>query len=311
MKIFKPKFWDAKNVTFVAIILYPVALVLQIINLIKIKLIITKKFKAKIICVGNIYLGGTGKTPLAIKLVEILKKINKKSVIIKKFYKNQFDEIELIKKKNKSIFFSKSRILAINEAIKKKYDTLILDDGFQDHTIFKDLNIICFNENQLIGNGLTIPAGPLRQNLKCLKKCHIIIINGKKNSNFEKKLKKINNKISIFYSKYELLNTKKFKNKNLFAFAGIGNPLNFFKMIKEKKLKLKKTQEFPDHYKYSRSELNELIFFAKRNDLHLLTTEKDYFRFKNLKIKNINHLKISLKIKKEKKLVELIKKYLK
>ena len=311
MKIFKPKFWDTKNITLVAIILYPVALVLQIINLIKVRLIIAKKFKVKIICVGNIYLGGTGKTPLAIKLVEILKKINKKSVIIKKFYQNQFDEIELIKKKNKSIFFSKSRIFAINEAIEKKYDTLILDDGFQDHSIFKDLNIICFNENQLIGNGLTIPAGPLRQSLRCLKKCHIIIINGKKNINFEKKIKKINNKINIFYSKYELLNITKFKNKNLFAFAGIGNPSNFFKFIKEKKLKLKKTQEFPDHYNYSSSELNELTFFAKNNGLHLLTTEKDYLRFKNLKIKNISYLKINLKINKEKNLIKLIKKYLK
>ena len=119
MKIFKPKFWDTKNITLVAIILYPVALVLQIINLIKVRLIIAKKFKVKIICVGNIYLGGTGKTPLAIKLVEILKKINKKSVIIKKFYQNQFDEIELIKKKINLFFLVNLEFLLLTKLSKK------------------------------------------------------------------------------------------------------------------------------------------------------------------------------------------------
>ena len=64
---------------------------------------------------------------------------------------------------------------------------MILDDGFQDHSIKKDLNILCFNSRQLIGNGMTLPSGPLRESINSVKGSQIIIINGDKNENFEKK----------------------------------------------------------------------------------------------------------------------------
>ena len=81
----------------------------------------------------------------------------------------------------------------ITAAIEKKFDTVILDDGFQDWNIKKDLNIICFNNNQQIGNGQLLPAGPLRESLNSLKMANIIMINGEKNTEFELKLKKYNN----------------------------------------------------------------------------------------------------------------------
>ena len=73
-----------------------------------------------------------------------------------------------------------------------------MDDGYQDFEIKKNLNILCFNGEQQIGNGQTIPSGPLRENLKSLKDCQIVMINGKKNLEFEEKLKKYNDKIKFF-----------------------------------------------------------------------------------------------------------------
>ena len=109
----------------------------------------------------------------------------------------------------------------------KKFDVAILDDGFQDNTISKDLNIICFNQNQLIGNGQIIPAGPLRQNLSSLKKANIIIINGGRDKQFENKILNLNKDLSIFYSNYEPVNIDRFQGKKIVAIAGIGNPINF------------------------------------------------------------------------------------
>ena len=79
-----------------------------------------------------------------------------------------------------------------------KFDIVILDDGFQDYKIKKDLSLICFNSNQLIGNGLVIPSGPLREDLSAVKNAEIVIINGEKNFLFEEKIRQYNKK-SLFF----------------------------------------------------------------------------------------------------------------
>ena len=201
MKFFKPRFWENKSNIY-AIILVPISIIIQIFISINKILTNSKKFNIPIICVGNIYIGGTGKTPLSIEIVKELKMRKKKVVIIKKYYKNQDDEHKLIGKKINSLILNYNRIDAINEAKKKNYDAVVLDDGFQDYSIKKDINIICFHSNQSIGNGLVIPSGPLRESLSSLAKAQIVIINGKKNNLLEEKILNISNKIKIYYSKY-------------------------------------------------------------------------------------------------------------
>ena len=200
----------------------------------------------------------------------------------------------MIKKYFKNLILTPDRSLGIIEAVDKKMDTVILDDGFQDHKINKNLNIICFNQTQKIGNGLVIPAGPLREDLNNLSRADIILINGKKDKNFEKKIFKINKEVLIFYSNYKLLNIKKFRKKNLIVFAGIGNPSNFFDLLK---------YIFPDHYDYKKEELTKLITEAKKNKCQIITTEKDYYRIKNLKLNSIKYLKVKLEIKNKRKLI--------
>tara|TARA_B100001996_G_C18654307_1_gene590598 strand:+ start:588 stop:1523 length:936 start_codon:yes stop_codon:yes gene_type:complete len=311
MKLFKPLFWKKKYSILSALFL-PAAILIQILFLIKKQIAKKEKFSVPIICIGNLYIGGTGKTPLAIKISEILRKLNKNPAIIKKFYKNQNDEIQLIKEKTKNLVTASSRRKAIAEALKKKFGLIILDDGFQDHSIKKNLNILCFNSGQLVGNAFTIPSGPLREPLNSIKNCQIVVINGDRNEKFEDKIKKISKNISIYYSNYLPLNIKKLKNMDLLAFAGIGNPENFFNLLLKYNLSVKKTIPFPDHYDYTEKDIKKLNNLASKNSLRLVTTEKDYFRLKHLRLNNnISYLPVELNIIEEEKFIKELREYIK
>ena len=96
------------------------------------------------------------------------------------------DEISFIKSKVKQFFYNKKRTLSISTAESKKSNVIIMDDGLQDVSIIKDLNIICFNRVDLIVNVFLLPAGPLREKLNKIKNCNIAVINGKRNIAFEK-----------------------------------------------------------------------------------------------------------------------------
>ena len=263
MEIDKPKFWQNKK-SFFSIILLPLTFLVLVAIFLKKKISNQKKFNIPVLCIGNIYIGGTGKTPLSMMIADELKNIGKKPVIIKKFYKNQNDEHLLIKKKTISLISEKSRKNAINLA-EKQYDLAILDDGFQDYGIKKDLSILCFHSEQLIGNGFVFPSGPLRENFNSIKRAQIIIINGQENLVFEKKIYNINANIQLFYSNYILNDYEKYKNTNILAIAGIGNPNNFFNLLLENGLKIKKTFAFPDHYEFNKKELSKIIDHAKKN----------------------------------------------
>ena len=311
MKFFKPHFWKKKYSIF-SILLFPVSILIQILFFIKKNTVKKERFSIPVICIGNIYIGGTGKTPMAIKMVTIFEKLNKAPVIIKKFYENQNDEVVLIKKKTKNLVTGSTRNEAINKAIKKKFNLIILDDGFQDYSIRKNLNILCFNSNQLIGNGFSVPSGPLREPLSSIKNSQIIIINGNRNEEFEKTIKKVSNNISIYYSNYLPINVKKLQNINLLAFAGIGNPENFFQLLSNYNLKVKKTISFPDHYNYTKKDIKNLFSLAKKNNLRLVTTEKDYCRLKHLGLnENISHIAVELNLVNEEKFIEELKNYIK
>ena len=197
----------------------------------------------------------------------------------------------------------------MDEVQNKNFDVAILDDGYQDCSIKKDLKILCFNEKQLIGNGHTIPSGPLREKLSSIKKSQIVVINGNENKNFENKLKKIFKDINIFYSRYISEIPKEFNNKKFLAFAGIGNPENFFDTLREYGLNVTKSKIFPDHYSYKKNEIENLLDLANKNELDLITTEKDHYRLKKLGF-NINYLTIKVQIEKKDKFEKLIKSHI-
>ena len=305
MYLIKPKFWGKKN-SILSLILIPLSMLLICFVYFKKKLTKIVDYEIPIICVGNLYLGGTGKTPLSILIGNELSKKGINPVIVRKFYEKHNDEHQILKKYFQNNIFIKNRQNGIAEAIQKGFDSVILDDGLQDYRIKKNLSIICFNQKQLIGNGRVIPAGPLRENFSVVKDADVILINGKKDHNFEKIILDYSSRIDIFYSKYKFVNFKEFKNKKLFAFAGIGNPENFFELISNHGLNLKKKWAFPDHYEFKKSEIDKILNEAENNDYEIVTTEKDYYRLNNNNKKKIKYAKIELEIENKDKFINKI-----
>ena len=303
MKLKKPKFWDHKKPSFFSYLLLPFSIILGLITKIKSK----PKFsnsKIKTICVGNIYIGGTGKTSLAIKIKEILDKNNIKACFIKKFYPSQTDEQKLLSK-NGVLFSNLKRITALNEAISEGFEVAIFDDGLQDSSIKYDLEIVCFNNLNWIGNGLTLPSGPLRENINNLKSYENVFLNGNEESliAIKEQIKRINPNININSGKYIPLNIGEFdKDQNYLVFSGIGNHKTFVEMLKNNKLKIVSDLEYPDHYQYSKRDFDEIIINAKKFNAHIITTEKDYLRLENFNRNEILYVKSSLDISDEKSL---------
>ena len=303
MKLKKPKFWDYKKPSFFSYLLLPLSITIDLIAKINSK----PKYpnsKIKTICVGNIYIGGTGKTSLTIKIKEILDKNNIKACFIKKFYPDQTDEQKLLSK-NGALFSNLKRINALDEAISEDFEVAIFDDGLQDSSIKYDMEIVCFNNLNWIGNGLTLPSGPLRESINNLKFYENVFLNGNEESliAIKDQIKKINPNININSGKYTPLNIGEFdKDQNYLVFSGIGNHKTFVEMLKNNKLKIVSDLEYPDHYQYSKRDFDEIIINAKKFNAHIITTEKDYLRLENFNRNEILYVKSSLEISDEKSL---------
>ena len=309
MKFYKPKFWDKKgHISLISILLFPISLIIIIKNYYEESKPKKNYYDFRTICVGNIYIGGTGKTPLVNNLANHLKKKNK-TFIIKKNYFSHEDEKKMLESKH-NVIFEKTREKSLLKAEQEKAKIVIFDDGLQEKTINYDLKIVCFNSLKLDGNGHVIPAGPLREKLNSLKNYDVVLINGnanKETKNFIDKIKNINPDLKIFMGKYVPKNFSNLKKKKFLAFSGIGNPHTFFDTLKILKIKLVDYKKFPDHYNYTDGDLLKLKELAKINGCKLITTEKDYFRIKKAFRKNINFLKIELLIDQEKKFYKYLK----
>ena len=310
MKLKKPSFWDLPNPNFLSYLLIPFSLPIVLRNFLLQFLKKEKSSNIKTICVGNIYLGGTGKTPLTIKISQILKQQGIKVATIKKNYSNQKDEQLLLKQKT-SLIIADSRKDAINLGINQKYDILVFDDGLQESKIDFDIKLVCFKSKIWIGNGQLIPAGPMREKISSLKRFDAVFLNGN-SSNFEKiekQIKNINLDIKIFKTFYRILDIQKYNlDTKYLIFSGIGDPFSFKDILIENKFNVVREMIFPDHHDYSLDDLEKILNIAKNKNLKIITTEKDFMKIPEEFKKEINFLTIDLVIQDEKKLIELITK---
>ena len=311
MNFKKPKFWDYKNPNFISYLLTPFSFLLILLNSLKSLISSSTKYsKIKTICVGNIYLGGTGKTSLTLKINDILKDKKIKSCFIKKDYKDQIDEQKILENSGKLIKATKRKI-AIEQAINEGYEIAIFDDGLQDLSINYDLCFVCFNNINWIGNGLSIPSGPLRENLSNLKKYKHVFLNGNLENleNIKKEILKINSEINIYVGKYIPKNINEFNIKDKYlAFSGIGNHKTFVSMLKSYNFNIIKEIEFPDHFKYSKKDIEKIILESKNFGCKIITTEKDFLRLQPISYNEINFIKSELEIQNEQDFLITLKK---
>tara|TARA_B100000787_G_scaffold128517_1_gene97458 strand:+ start:1204 stop:2148 length:945 start_codon:yes stop_codon:yes gene_type:complete len=307
MNLKKPNFWDFKEPNLYCYLLLPFSIIFNLISKLKLK---PKKTNPhiKTICVGNIYIGGTGKTSLALKIKQILEDKNIKVCFIKKFYSDQVDEQKLLSKSGQ-LFISTKRMVALDEAISKGYEVAIFDDGLQDASIKYALEIVCFNNTNWIGNGFTLPSGPLRESINNLRFYNNIFLNGNEENliNIKNQIKKINPEININQGKYIPLNINDFdRNLNYLVFSGIGNHKTFVDMLKNNDLKIVEDLEYPDHYQYLEKDFNEIINKAKKYNAEIITTEKDYLRLDSFDKTEISFIKSNLEILNEENLIKIL-----
>ncbi len=303
----KPKFWDFKKPSFLSYLLLPLTIPIRVNNLI-LKFKSKKKFKElKTICLGNIYIGGTGKTPTTIKLYELLK--NKFKVITaKKLYLEHIDEQIILKKKTKFLT-ANSRLDIINMAIKNKVELILFDDGLQEKKIDYDIKFVCFDSESWVGNGFLIPSGPMREKLNSLKKYDALILKNI-NSNIDgiiSMIKEYNFDIPIFHTKYEIVNLNSFDMSSKYLiFSGIGTPQNFKNLLLEKNFNIVEELVFPDHHKYNKEDIDRIKSIALKLNAKIITTEKDFVKIPKELNNDFCFLNINISIKDEKKLIDFI-----
>ena len=310
MKFKKPKFWDYKKPNLIAYLLTPLSLIFKINNII-LNIKTKKKYQnIKTICVGNIYVGGTGKTPTVIKLYEIFKNTKLKVSTAKKFYSDQEDEHIILKNRSKFIT-SYNRQKIVLKAIEENYELLIFDDGLQDGQIDYDFKLVCFDSKNWIGNGLLIPSGPMREKVESLKKYDAVIIkNIDEKFNIDEiymSIKEINPKIKIFNSFFRIRNIDKFNLDDKFLiFSGIGNHNSFKEILIKNNFNIVEEIVFPDHFDYKTNDILKLLKIAEIKNIKVITTEKDYVKIPKKFREKIKFIDINLEILEQKNLTKLI-----
>ena len=311
MNLSKPKFWDFKKPNYLAYLLLPLTLFVKANNFFS-KLYTKKKFKKiKSICIGNIYLGGTGKTPTTLKLYQLLKNLNYNVVNAKKQYFDQKDEYGLLKNKSKVISL-RNRDEIINLAIEKNFDLIIFDDGLQEKKIDYDLKFVCFDSKNWIGNGLLMPSGPLREEISSLRKYDGVFLKVT-NTNIDLNkikliIKNINPKIEVFDSYVKIKNIETLNRSNEYLiFSGIGNSFSFRETLENNNFNVIEEKIFADHYDYNNQDIQKILETARNKDLKILTTEKDFIKIPDNLKSEINFIEIDLEIPKKDKLIKFIK----
>ena len=269
-----------------------------------------------IISIGNLELGGTGKTPTVLFLAKSLLKNHYKPGIVSRGYKRSSSGQRLVtdgKKiflsveeagdepfllaqnlKNIPIVVNKDRFAASNY-LKSNFNVnvIVLDDAFQHRKIKRDIDILLINTNTPLKNLTLFPKGVLRESFVNYKRASVLLFCNKIKSN-DKSINDFYNRIN-FKNKFScsfifnLYCTKSLSHlepktisENVFAFCGIGNPNSFFKTLQRMNIKLKVFKAFKDHQQYSKKIVNNLIDAIKRNNIcYIITTEKDYIKLPN------------------------------
>ena len=244
-------------------------------------------------------------------MYKILEKLGHDVVVGKKYYKNQYDEQTILKNET-TLIIEKNRKEIIDKAIINKKEILIFDDGLQERQIEYDLKIVCFDNQNWIGNGHLIPSGPLRESIKSLKKYDAVVLkqnkDDEKNEEIIHEINKINPYIKIFYTFYTPLNLDKFDlSKKYVVFSGIGNPSNFRELLKKNNFNIVEEKIYPDHFNYSQKNIDDILKRAENIDAEIITTEKDFMKIANLNYGKINFLKIDIKIRNSEVMTNFLK----
>ncbi len=266
--------WWFLHKTPLALILMPVSWIYYVISRIVFHVRRARVYKPRrpVVCIGNIFAGGVGKTPVVRAVATYFD-----APVVMRGYKqtaetgNAGDEATMLSRDGLQVHTGnrKSNVMLLDKQTDDN-TPIIMDDGFQNPTVEKTLSVLVFDEGLGFGNGLLLPAGPLREPKFAVRRADAIVVirNARPKRNFS-----LPTHIPVFYAHNQTVSPYD-ENTPLVAFAGIGYPKKFFAALPN----VVATRSFPDHWQYTADDIQKLIALAAKKNAKLITTEKDWVR---------------------------------
>ena len=320
IKLTYPKFWNKRN--WLSFITTPISYIYLFLGFIRNKIVRKVSLTQKVICIGNITLGGGGKSQIVAWLAQLLSRKKISFVIITKAYKSNLKHAKLVESTDEAKEVGDESIMlreygCVIAAKRIKYalplinqinpKIVILDDGMQNPFIKKDLQILAIDSLNGLGNNMIFPSGPLREKLSTgLIKSDLIFMIGNDKCKDSNLLKNINLSRKPYFKASITLREDLDKNIEYIAFAGIANPEKFYSLLSQNNFKLKQCISFGDHHHYSSNEITQLLELGKLNGCSLITTEKDYVKIHSTYKDSIICAKVTLEFDNEQECIDLI-----
>ena len=286
-----PQFWYQKKRNWKAYLLSPFAVLYNGVSTLYQKLCAQKQTNVPVpvICVGNVTAGGAGKTPVTAAIFSILARAGRKPLVFSRGYGGEIeslthvdtdhhlaaavgDEPLMLAGQGVNIWIGANRARGV-KALSQKCGAIIMDDGYQDAKVARDINLLVVDGGKGFGNRMVMPAGPMRENLNpALFRADAVVIVGQDTYGIDGM---VSGQLPVFQARLSPEQAVQF-DAPVVAFAGIGMPDKFFKTLSAMGAEIHAQYAFADHYQYSPSDIWKMA--QKHPDTPLWTTEKDYVR---------------------------------
>jgi tetraacyldisaccharide 4'-kinase len=293
----EPGFWHRPS-SFVSLLLLPLG---ALYGAVAARRLQREGFDAGIpvLCVGNYHVGGAGKTPMVLALTRMLRDLGETPVVLSRGYGGRLhgpvkvdpdrhaaadigDE-PLMMARTVPVVVARDRISGVALARSQGASVILMDDGFQNPAIAKDASLIVIDGDRGLGNGLVLPAGPLRAPLPpqlARTDALIVVGEGSAAKAVAADIAARGKPVLSAHLKPDDASVAALRGKRVLAFAGIGDPGRFFRTLRASGIDVVCERAFPDHHPFSKSEIENLTAEAKRDALTLVTTEKDLARLR-------------------------------
>lgn len=294
---FEPSFWWRREPNFLARLLWPLSAIYGRVAETRMRRNAPELKRLPVICIGNFTAGGGGKTPTAIAAAKLLKDQGAKPYMLSRGYGGRVHGPHLVDDHDRADLVGDESLLLANTAptivARDRYagalvaaaygsDVIVMDDGFQSPSLHKNFSFIAVDAAVGIGNGMTIPSGPLRARLDIqLERADALVMvgEGEPGESIAAEFAKAGK--PVFRASYELVgNSPWTKGVTVLAFAGIARPEKFYATLEGTGVRIGMTKSFPDHHDYSEAEADELLKISGENGAYLATTEKDRVRLR-------------------------------
>ena len=274
-----------------------------------------------VVSVGNISVGGSGKTPIVSLLAEHFTEKGYTVALLCRGYGGQITSAHCISKEDSAqtvgdepfmlfkqdvaaqVWVGADRRISAQKAEEAGASLIILDDGFQHWRLARDVDIVAIGP-QSIGNGYLLPAGPLREKPESLTRADIAI--SLKDASFST-TKTHHIKVDRTLNNQDLA---PLLGRDVFAFCGIGHPQQFYKQLVESEIRLVGRKTFPDHHPYNEEELREVFAKASTQSAQIVTTEKDAVKLDDAFLKRVRVVRTAFDEKSKNEIISLVEKLL-